>query len=191
MDFPNHHWGNAVEEIRWFSCQEKMFFSPFLLLEAAVWSHQTSLAQWQAVQHANPWKYMSDKIWRGFSGDVSNRDVLLCPLTGDSGRSQERQFCLCCMFIWRLFRIFYWLWGGRHVLSSHFGTHGTMDFTHSGKLHENRLLTCLGDFLHDLLKVFWTCTVVISRYSLKDHVNTILCEYGLKSTTVFPLQVLP
>jgi len=34
-DFPNQHGSVAVEEIRWFSCQEKMFFSPLLFLEAA------------------------------------------------------------------------------------------------------------------------------------------------------------
>lgn len=108
----------------------------------------------RSVASCSTCKSLNDKIGRGCSGDVRNRDVLLCALTGDSGRSQKRQVFLCCMFIWQLFRIFYWLWGSRHVLSSHFGTHGTVDFTHSGKLHENRLLTCLGNFLNDLLNVF-------------------------------------
>lgn len=35
------------------------------------------------------------------------------------------------------FQEFFWLWGSRHVLSSHFGTHGTVDYTDSSKLHEN------------------------------------------------------
>lgn len=60
----------------------------------------------QAAQHANPWKHMSEKVWRGFSGDVWNRDIQLCPVTGDCGRSQERHFRLCYMFIWQLFRSF-------------------------------------------------------------------------------------
>lgn len=97
MDFPYQHGSDAVEEIQWFSCQEKMFFSPILLLEAAVWSYQTSLTLCQAAQHANPWKHMSKKVWRGFSGDVWSRDIQLCPVTEDCGRSREMLFCLCYM----------------------------------------------------------------------------------------------
>lgn len=132
MDFPNQHGSDAVEEIRWFSCQEKMFFSPLLWLEAAVWSYQTSLTLCQAAQHANPWKHMSKKVWRGLSGDVWSRDIQLWPVTGDCGRSRERLFvCVTCYLT--TFQEFFWLWGIRHVLSFHFGTHGTVDYTDSSK----------------------------------------------------------
>lgn len=134
MDFPNQHGSDAVEEIRWFSCQEKMFFSPLLLLEAAVWSYQTSLTLCQAAQHANPWKHMSRwGLKRFFCRCLKSRypvvscDWRLWPVSGEA-------FLFVLHVYLTTFQEFFWLWGSKHVVSFHFGTHGTVDYTDSSKL---------------------------------------------------------
>lgn len=100
-----------MEATRWrksgdFPVRKRCFSHPFSSLKLQCGSYHNSLTWCQAAQHANPWKHMSEKVWRGFSGDVWNRDIQLCSVTGDRGWSQERHFCLCYMFIWQLFRSF-------------------------------------------------------------------------------------